>query len=134
MNMSFLRLQALHMHPGQIPDRIQHVLPALAGQSQDHMNDDLRTDPLQVPDRLLKDGEGIAPVDRCRRPFVDGLQTQLHPDRLHLIQVPQHVQDLRRQTVRPRPQGQGHNLRPPHRLHIQVSQPFQLVMVPRVCI
>ena len=43
--------------------------------------------------------------------FMDGLETQLYPDRLYTVQVGEHVEDLIRQTVRPGADGDCGNLR-----------------------
>ena len=86
------------------------------------MDDDLDADRVQVSAGLFKHRERISPVDRPGGPLMHGLQAKLHPDWLDRAQFLQHLQDLRRQTVRPRPDRQNGDLRPPDRLQIELPQ------------
>ena len=43
--------------------------------------------------------------------FMDGLEPQLHPDRLDPVQAVEHLEHLRPQTVRPRSDGEGADIR-----------------------
>ena len=107
-------VEQVELHPVRPLSRVagacDHVLPGLAGDAQDQVDDDLDAPCPQGPDGLLENREFIAPAEVGGTFGMDGLQAQLHPDRLAAVQLHQEVQDLRRQAVRPGGDRQGHHL------------------------
>ena len=75
------------------------------------MRDDADAARVQRPHRLVIDGKGIAAADIGGRRCMDGLQPELDPDGFFRPELSQQRQDLRRQTVRPRGDGERADLR-----------------------
>ena len=86
------------------------------------MHDDLDADGVQIPHSLVKDRQGIAAPDARGGRFVDGLQTQLHPDGLDRTQPRQHREHVRAEAVRPRCDREGDDVL---RFHCRAEQRLQ---------
>ena len=96
---------------GQPGDGFQHIFPGLPGQPEDDVNNDSDFALFEAFVGIFEDRECVAPVESMSGAFMDGLETQLYPDRLYTVQVGEHVEDLIRQTVRPGADGDCGNLR-----------------------
>ena len=104
---------------GQIAHRVQHLLPALSGQPEDHMDHHRKAEGLYPGIALLEHLQRIATADPPGAVLVDGLQAQLQPHGLDPLQPAQHGQNVLPQTVRPGAQGQSHDLLPGEGVSIQ---------------
>ena len=60
---------------------------------------------------LFKTGKRVTSPDVCSGLFVDGLQSQLDPDRFDLIQFEEERKDILRQTVRTGSDGKRSDIR-----------------------
>lgn len=84
-DMEKLELDSLNVLSAEPGDGLKHVLTALSGESEDHVDDDFKTAGAEASKRVLKAGERITAPNKVGAFFVDCLKPKLNPDGLDLV-------------------------------------------------
>lgn len=83
--MEKLQFDALNVLSGEIADRLQHLFPALAGQTQNDMDNGFQVLCPQSFQSIGEGGERVAAADETGGILMDCLQAELQLDRLFLV-------------------------------------------------
>ena len=98
--MKELELDAEGLKASDIGYRFQHLLVCLARQSQDNVSNYRDLALREAIHRILEACQGKAAADEAPSLGMDGLQPQLYPYGLYLVQLFQEGKDVFRQAVR----------------------------------